>query len=270
MQTWPLFSSTIRVPEMPEPVVRLEVSAMFANLILDSPATKNAISPRTVAEFLMGLEAVAADPTIRAVIVSHTGSSFCAGADMSDVTPDSAREHSRAYAGMLRAVMALSKPVIAKVDGHARGAGVGLLAACDFAVAGPNSSFALGEVRLGLAAHLVSLVVFPKISVRASERYFLTGDRFDAAAAESIGLVTVASDDVHAATAELCASLAFASPQALSETKQLLSRAIVTEFDRSVDELINQAIRCGQSDDASEGIAAFFEKRAPRWAPSHS
>jgi enoyl-CoA hydratase len=251
---------------MAEPVVRLEVSGIFASLVLDSPATRNAISPRTVAEFMVALEAIASEDTIRAAIVTHTGSSFCAGADMSDVTPDSARAHSQDYAAMLRALVALPKPAIAKLNGHVRGAGMGIVAACDLAVAGPESSFAFGEVRLGLAPHLVSLMVLPKMERRASERYFLTGERFDARTAESIGLVTVATDDVESATAELSAALSLASPEALAETKRLLTWGILDEFDRSVEDLIGRVIRSSQTDDATEGMAAFFDKRPPRWA----
>jgi enoyl-CoA hydratase len=249
-----------------DPVVRLEVSGAFATLVLDSPGTNNAISSRTVTEFLTGLETARSDPKVRAAIITHTGKSFCAGADMRDVTPASAREHSRVYADMLRALIALPKPVIAKVDGHVRGAGMGLVAACDLAVAGRNSSFALGEVRLGIAPHLVSLAVLPKINTRAVGRYFLTGERFDAATAESIGLVTLAADDVVGATADLCSALMLGSPLGLAEAKYLLNRVVLEDFDRTVDELIDRVIVCSESDDAAEGMAAFFEKRRPRWA----
>src|SRR5262249_15791174 len=163
----------------------------------------------------------------------------------------------------LRSLLTLSKPVIARIDGHVRGAGVGLVAACDLAVAGPNSSFALGEVRLGLAPHLVSLTVLPKADRRAAERYFLTGERFDAARAGWVGLITEATDDVDRSMGVLCSALALASPGGLAETKRLLTETVLDHFDSAAAELIDRVITCSRSEDAAEGMAAFFAKRQP-------
>lgn len=122
----------------------------IATLTLDSPANRNALSAQLVAELRDALTACAADDTVRAVVLAHTGSTFCAGADLK-APPDP-----EAFVGLMRDIVALPKPVVARVDGHVRAGGLGLLAACDIAVAGEASSFALTESRLGLAPAVIS------------------------------------------------------------------------------------------------------------------
>jgi enoyl-CoA hydratase len=252
--------------EQSEPIVRYEVADGFATVTLDSPANRNAVSARMEAEFVDAFSAAGDDDGARAVVLTHTGPIFCAGADVSDVSPSSAEARTAGFADMLRCIVALPKPVIAKVDGHVRGAGIGLVAACDLAVAGPASTFALGEVRLGLAPYLISLTLLPRVTPRAAERYCLTGEKFDATTAAEIGLVTEAADDVDAAVAELCAALALGSPQGLAETKRLLTEGLLERFDRSVAELTRRSVASAGTDDVAEGMASFMEKRPPRWA----
>lgn len=123
----------------------------IATLALDSPANRNALSARLVSELRDALVACARDDTVRAVVLAHTGSTFCAGADLT-APPDP-----EAFVGLMREIVALPKPVVARVTGHVRAGGLGLLAACDIAVAGGTSSFALTESRLGLAPAVISL-----------------------------------------------------------------------------------------------------------------
>lgn len=256
---------------MADPLIRLDVAGGFATITLDSPANRNALSTRLVAELASALRAAGDDPAVRAIVLTHTGSTFCAGADLREASgagepapPSGVR--TTGVVTLLRQILEAPKPVIAQIDGHVRAGGMGIVAACDLAVAGPASSFALTEVRLGLAPYMVSLTLLPRLSRRAAERYFLTGERFDAATAAAIGLVTMHADDPEGAVGELCRELAAASPQGLAETKRLTTAELLAGFDRAADDLARRSAALFDSDEGREGMAAFFEKRPPRWA----
>ena len=167
---------------------------------------------------------------------------------------------------LLRQIIELDKPVVAKVDGNVRAGGLGLFAACDLTVAGLTSSFALTEARLGLSPAVISLTVLPRLTDRAASRYYLTGDRFDAAEAERIGLVTITAEDPDAAVAELAASFRRCSAQGLAASKQLTTHAMLTTFVSDAERLIEMSATLFSSEDAQEGIASFMERRPPRWA----
>ena len=177
--------------------------------------------------------------------------------------PDLARE---ALAGLLRAIVECPLPVIAAVDGHVRAGGMGLVGACDMAVAGPRSTFALTEARIGVAPAIISLTLLPKLAPRAAARYYLTGETFTARRAVDIGLVTVAADDVGYAVDAMTDELSKASPQGLAATKALTTAAVLAGFDRDAARLAEESARLFVSEEAREGMLAFLEKRPPRWA----
>src|SRR5262249_58878541 len=129
---------------------------------------------------------------------------------------DLAVDRARELTHLLRRILKLPMPVIAAVDGHVRAGGLGLVGACDIAVAGRNSTFALTEARIGVAPSIISLTLLPKMSARAAGRYFVTGEKFGADEAAEMGLVTVAVDDVNVAVAELTREIAKGSPQGLA------------------------------------------------------
>ncbi|MGA6171715.1 enoyl-CoA hydratase family protein [Streptomyces sp. NPDC012600] len=231
----------------------------IATLTLDSPANRNALSARLVAELRDSLTACAADDTVRAVVLAHTGSTFCAGADLK-APPDP-----EAFVGLMREIVALPKPVVARVDGHVRAGGLGLLAACDIAVAGPSSTFALTESRLGLAPAVISLTLLPRVDRTAAGRYYLTGERFDAAEAARIGLVTLAAEDVEKGLAPVLDGLRRASPQGLAASKELVTATVLRSFDQYAEDLIARSAALFASDEAREGMTAFLERRDPAW-----
>ena len=188
------------------PLVLRHDADRIATLTLDSPENRNALSSRLVGELAGHLRDIEADDTVRAVVLTHTSNTFCAGADLAE----GAREGGPAkgvarLVALLRQVVEVDKPVLAKVEGNVRAGGLGLFAACDVSVAGLTSSFALTEARLGLSPAVISLTVLPRLTDRATSRYYLTGDRFDAAEAGRIGLVTIATDDPDGAVAGLAA-----------------------------------------------------------------
>ncbi|MDX2596862.1 enoyl-CoA hydratase family protein [Streptomyces sp. WI03-4A] len=228
-------------------------------LSLDSTATRNALSAALVTELDGALTDCGKDPDVRAVVLTHTGTTFCAGADLRDPPdPD-------ALVGLLRRIVELPRPVLARITGHVRAGGLGLLAACDMAAAGPEATFAFTEVRIGVAPAAISLPVLPRTDPRALARYYLTGERFTPADAVRLGLLTVTADDVDDALAPLLDGLRRSSPQALAETKRLLTARVLETFDRDAAELTALSARLFASPQAREGMTAFLERRDAAW-----
>ncbi|GAA4841995.1 enoyl-CoA hydratase family protein [Kitasatospora terrestris] len=248
------------------PLVRITTADAVATLELDSPHNRNALSTRLMAELAQGLADAAADPAVRAVVLGHTGKVFCAGADLSEATGNDPTVGPRGLVDIQRAVVDCPKPVIALVDGHVRAGGLGLLGACDLAVAGPQSTFAFTEVRLGLAPAVISLPLRPKLDPRAASRYYLTGETFDAAEAARIGLITEAADDPAAALKTLLDAVRLGSPQGLAESKRLANAAVVASFEQGAEELVALSARLFGSDEAQQGMRAFLERKPAPWA----
>jgi enoyl-CoA hydratase len=250
-------------------VVHYRVQGAVARLTLDSPHNRNALSTALVEQLHQGLTDAAEEPGVRVVVLGHTGGTFCAGADLSEaagqdpgeIAVDRAREMTRT----LRAILELPVPVIGAIDGHVRAGGMGLIGACDLVVAGPQSTFALTEARIGVAPSIISLTLLPKMSPRAAGRYFVTGEKFGAAEAAEIGLITQAADDVESAVAALTAEIAKGSPQGLATSKALTTASILRGFDRDAEDLTRQSAQLFVSDEAREGMMAFLQKRPPNW-----
>jgi enoyl-CoA hydratase len=248
-------------------LVHYAVDRAIATVTLDSPANRNALSARLVQETTDHLQAAALDDSVRAVVLTHTGTTFCAGADLREASAEGGPELGTVrMLGLLRLIIEVPKPVIARIDGAVRAGGLGLLGACDVAVAGPAASFAFTEVRLGLAPAIISLTTLGRMSQRAAARYYLTGDRFDAATASAIGLITTATDDPAAEIAAIADSLRVSSPQGLAETKPLTTHGVRAAFAQFADEVQAQSARLFASAEAKEGMRAFLEKRPPSWA----
>ncbi len=226
-------------------------------LTLDSPHNRNALSTGLVAELHEALAAADEDPDTRAVLLNHTGTTFCAGADLREKSPTGPRALTR----LLRRVVELGKPVVASTTGHVRAGGLGLLAACDIAVAGPRATFAFTEARLGLAPAVISLTVLPRIPAGDAARYYLTGEVFDTAEAVRMGLVNAGLEALDG----ILDGLRAASPQGLAESKRLTTAALLRGFDRDGEEYAEQSARLFASAEAAEGVRAFLERRDPRW-----
>ncbi|WP_405916794.1 enoyl-CoA hydratase family protein [Streptomyces sp. NBC_00728] len=240
-------------------VVRTAHERAVTTLTLDSPDTRNALSAALVGELADALTRCGKDGDVRAVVLTHTGNTFCAGADLRDPPPP------EAFVGLLRRIVELRKPVVARVEGHVRAGGLGLLGACDIAVAGPAASFAFTEVRIGVAPAVISLPLLPRADPRALARYYLTGERFGAAEAVRTGLLTAAGDDVDAVLAPVLDGLRRSSPDGLAETKSLLTAKVLETFDRDAADLTALSARLFSSAQAREGMTAFLERRDPAW-----
>ena len=251
---------------MPDQLIQYSVDRGIARIALDSPRNRNALSAALVQQLTEALTGAGADDRVRAVELTHTGSTFCAGADLSEASQGGMRAGAERVMTLLKLIVTLPKPVVGSIDGHVRAGGLGLVGACDIVVAGPASTFAFTEVKLGLAAAMISLTTLPKMNPRAASRYYLTGEKFDAATAARIGLITEAVDDIDAGTQVVLDALRTASPQGLRETKPLLTPAVLDGFAARADALAELSARLFASAEAAEGMAAFLEKRPPSWA----
>ena len=248
-------------------LVRYTVEGSVARLTLDSPENRNALSTALVDQLHQGLTAATDESGVRVVVLGHTGGTFCAGADLAQASSgaDPAVDRARELTRLLRRILELPMPVIAAIDGHVRAGGLGLVGACDIAVAGQSSTFALTEARIGVAPSIISLTLLPKMTTRAAGRYFVTGEKFGAAEAADIGLVTIAADDVEATVAALTAEIAKASPQGLAASKALTTASLLATFDRDAEALTRQSAELFVSEEAREGMLAFLQKRPPNW-----
>ncbi|AYJ50926.1 enoyl-CoA hydratase family protein [Rhodococcus sp. P1Y] len=234
-------------------------------LTLDTPHNRNALSTALVEELTAGLREASGDPDVRAIVLTHTGGTFCAGADLTEAG-GSVEGRTAQMLGLLRAILETPKPVVAKIDGHVRAGGMGLVGACDVVVAGTKATFALTEVRLGLAPSIVSLTLLPRMNSRAASRYFLTGEKFGAHEAEAIGLISEASADPATTVEDILGSLRQGSPQGLAESKRLTTESILADFDARGTDLSDRSANLFASEEAREGMMSFLEKRPPSWA----
>jgi len=255
--------------DAPAPLVRIarDDRGVITTLTLDSPHNRNALSTRLMTELHEGLAAAAADDDVRAVLLTHTGNTFCAGADLGEATAAAApTDGPLALARLLRAVVECPKPVVARVTGHVRAGGLGLLGACDVAAAGTGATFAFTEARLGLAPAVISMPLLPRLDARAAARYYLTGERFGPEEAARIGLVTLAGDDVDALLAPVLDGLRTASPQGLAASKRLVTGEVLRTFDRDTEPFAELSASLFASPEAREGMTAFLERREPKWS----
>ena len=246
-----------------------------ATLTLARPGVHNAFDETLIARLTAHLAALDADRAVRVVVLAGEGRSFCAGADLDWMRRMAAfgraenLADAKDLAAMLHALDTLAKPTIARVHGAAFGGGVGLVAACDVAIASDTAQFALSEARLGLIPATISPYVIEAIGARAARRYFLTAERFGAAEAQRIGLVheVVAADALDARIAAIVALLREAGPAAQRESKRLVRDVAGRPVDSAVIDMTAERIAdVRASSEGREGVAAFLARRKPTWA----
>jgi enoyl-CoA hydratase len=192
------------------------------------------------------------------VLLTHTGNTFCAGADLREATTEGMSAGTRGVLGLLRDVVALPIPVVAVIRGHVRAGGIGLVGACDLALATEASTFAFSEVRLGLTPAIISLTTLDKVSSRTAAQMFLTGVTFSGAEAARAGLVNTAvpAADLDDTVRQLSAELVATSPQGLHETKRLLNEPVLARIDRDGERLVALSSRLFASAEAQERMSS--------------
>ena len=248
-------------------LVRYEVGGEVATVTLDSPHNRNALSAQLVTELSARLSEAGADRGVRAVVLTHTGRVFCSGADLAAAGTGSLGETGSATMALLKLIVELTKPVIARIAGHVRAGGMGIVGACDLAVAAEGASFAFTEARIGLTPAMISLTTLDIMDRRQAARYYLTGETFGASLAAQLGLITVAcaGEELDSVVDGLVAQIRETSPQGAAETKKLLTAPRRQRLEAQGPEMAALSARLFGSDEAQEGIHAFLEKRAPAW-----
>jgi methylglutaconyl-CoA hydratase len=255
-----------------------EVDGPLGILTLNKPERHNAFDEMLIAEITAGLRELEKNPQVRAVVLSSSGKSFCAGADLNwmkraaGYTPEENLRDSRNLAALLSTLNELSKPTVARIQGPAYGGGVGLVAACDIAVATFEAQFALTEVKLGIIPSVISPYVIAAIGERYARRYMLTAERFSASEAYRIGLVhEIVPDEagLDEAVGEIVEALLKNGPCAQSECKALIRVVSGQPIDEAtIEETAQRITRVRASAEGKEGLTAFLEKRKPNWINS--
>lgn len=250
--------------------VHYDVRGHVADVVIDGPAKRNALSAPVVAGLHAALEAAVADAGVRVVTLTAVGHVFCAGADLKDEPQSSGDSDVRADRAtqLFGALLDCPKPVVAKVNGHARAAGVGLIGACDIAVATDAATFAINEVRVGLLPATVAVPLRTRMTPSALRRYALTGETFSAADAVRAGLLdaAVAPGDLDAAVAAITAHFGGCEPDALQHIKPFFAALAQTPSDQATALALAESRRAFASPTAAEGRRAFRERRPPAWS----
>lgn len=259
----------------PEPVLLDTTREGVAVITLNRPELHNAFNPDVIEMLSDIFEDLRGADGVRAVMITGEGKSFSAGADLTwmraaaDYTRADNREDAGALADMLRRLNTLPQPTIALVHGPAIAGGMGLVAACDIAIATRQAVFGLSEVRLGIIPAVISPYVLEAIGPRAARRYFLTGERFDADEALRLGLVHMVVDDRNAMAAEaekIVGAILDGAPGAIREAKELIEYVSFSPIEDVMDETARMIADRRSTSEAKEGLSAFLEKRKPSWA----
>ena len=246
-----------------------------ARVTLNRAELHNAFNAVMIQELQAAFAEFTRQSEVRAVVLQAESKSFCAGADLNwmkkmvEYTFEQNVSDAHALASMLRTIHDCPKPVIARVHGAAFGGGVGLLAACDMAVALDSATFCLSEVKLGLLPAVISPFVMKKIGPSGAHRYFLTAERFSAAEALRLGLISETAQTIEALDAcieSLLDALLANGPESLAHCKVLIEKVCHTEWERAVDLTTKMIAERRSSREGQEGMKAFLEKRPPAWA----
>jgi methylglutaconyl-CoA hydratase len=246
-----------------------------ATVVLNRPEVHNAFDPEMVGALTATLKKLESNSRVRAIVLTGAGRSFCAGADIEHMK-ETARfsraqnlDNARATANMLLTLHGLGKPTIACVRGAVRGGGVGLVSACDIAIAERGATFRLSEVKLGIIPAMISPYVVGAIGPRYAHRYMLSGEEFDAAEAYRIGLVhdICEEPDLNALVGRMLAHLYSSGPAAIVAVKMLIPEVAGARIDNALMERVSQRIaEVRITPEAQEGLSAFLEKRKTTWS----
>ena len=249
----------------------------IARVTLNRPDKHNSFDDELILKLTGTFEQLDRDDSVRVVILAAAGKSFSAGADldwmkrMAGYSEQDNLDDARQLAKMLRTLNELSKPTIARVQGAAFGGAVGLVSCCDMAVGTGKASFCLSEVKLGLVPATISPYVVRAIGSRAARRYFLTAERFDAATAKQLSLLSEVVEDAELDNTieALCTTLLANGPHAMAISKRLASEAGDQPLsDALIERTSAEIARVRVSPEGQEGLTAFFERRKPGWATS--
>ncbi len=256
--------------ERPYRTLLVSVDDRIATVTLNRPERRNAIGSEMSNELIYALADAADDPGIVATVLTGAGDAFCAGGDFSQMTgggAESALPHRGTYQDLLLSLWRTTKPVIARVNGHAMGGGLGLVAACTVAVASTDAKLGTPEVNVGLFPFMIMAVLDRVMPRRRLVEMMLRGERLSAEEAARVGLVNraVPRADLDAAVAEYTALLRTKSPMAIRLGLEAMGDAEELRLEEKLPLLEQRLLACLGTEDAREGLAAFLQKREPKW-----
>jgi methylglutaconyl-CoA hydratase len=254
-------------------LVEVERQGAEARVWLNRPETHNALSPELGAALIAALESLSRDPHCRVVVLGGRGPSFCAGADIATMKSSANASYednladARRFGAWFAAVAEFPKPVVARLHGGVYGGGVGLACACDIAVASADAKFGLTEARLGIIPGLISPYVIRRLGDRNARELMLTGERFGGDMALQVGLIHHLTPEagLDAKVEERVAELLKGGPAAQARIKRLLAHWANTPWDEYRESLPHALAEVRATEEARDGLSAFFEKRKPRW-----
>jgi enoyl-CoA hydratase/carnithine racemase len=254
------------------PVVRIERRGRALWITIDREARRNALNPEVIAAIHEGMTSAAADPALRAIVLTGAGQkAFCAGADLSrgtGVFSDDLDEPSTDFGRLARAARAIGLPLIGRINGDCVAGGMGLMALCDLVIAAESARFGLPEAKVGVFPMQVLVYLRRMIHPRHVNELCLTGDLIPAARAREIGIANevVPYEQLDARVEAMVARLAAMSPVALKRGKSAIAAMEALPFHEALAFAESQIALASRTQDAREGLAAFNEKRPPRWA----
>ncbi len=250
-----------------------DVADGVATITIDNPERRNVLDATSIAGMREALRQAAEDDAVRVVVLTGTGNTFCAGADLAGATGGDAQSFAgsgpRALAALLEDLLDHPKPTIARVQGHVAGGGNGLVAACDLAVAAAGARFAFSEVRVGVAPAVISVVCLARLNRGDAYELLLTGERVSAERVAQAGMLTqvVADEELDDAVAALVGKLALGGPGALAATKKLLRQVPTMSRSDAFAFTSDLSAQLFASDEARAGMTAFLGRTRPPWAP---
>ncbi|HEY5645982.1 MAG TPA: enoyl-CoA hydratase-related protein [Pseudomonadales bacterium] len=245
-----------------------EVREGGAWIRLNRPEKRNALSAMLITETYDHIVAANADDAVRCIVITGNGPGFCSGADLKDDRGlPTGRDQAIEYPELLAAIQDSPKPVIAAINGPAFAGGLGLVAACDIAVTVEDAQFSFSEVRIGVIPAIISVVCLPKLGTHHGMKLFLTGERFDGHRAVELGLVhrAVADGNLETAVQEEIDMIRLGGPNAVVECKKLVRQVPTLSREQGFELTAPWSARMFASEEASEGMAAFREKRSAAW-----
>ncbi|MBV1907063.1 MAG: enoyl-CoA hydratase/isomerase family protein [Pseudomonadales bacterium] len=241
-------------------------------ITLNRPDNRNALSSALVSQLYAHLNRANDDDSVRCIVITANGSAFCAGADLKSPPGQAIEGDGRAvpYHEILQTMMDSPKPVIAAVNGAAFAGGLGLIGAADIVVTVDEAIFSFSEVRIGVIPAVISVVCLPKLGTHHGMKLFLTGERFSGQQAVDFGLAhrAVPGADLIAAVEEEIAAINLGGPKAVVEAKKLVRKITQLSVDEGFDVAAEWSVRLFNSEEGTEGMAAFREKRKPGWIQS--
>jgi enoyl-CoA hydratase/carnithine racemase len=258
------------VKERAYSMIRVSIEGAAARLTLDNPARKNAIGPTMVNELLYALEDAGEAAAVRAIVLTGAGDAFCAGGDFAQMTGgagEATLPPKGDYAVLLLAMTRSKKPIVARVNGHAMGGGLGLVAASHFAIAARGAKLGTPEVNVGLFPMMIMAVLARVVPQRRLLEMMMFGERLEADEAAAFGLVNraVAATDLDQAVVEMVEKIASKSPITLRLGLEAFAAQSDLALEAALPLLRDRLAACLATDDAREGLTAFLEKRKPNW-----